>query len=142
MKRTRRFDGRVHTVHAREMVDDLSYSMFWMLKHCQAEIEISHTSNGEAGIKSRNHAIISRILGLVSGYIDTALRRVKVKEPHHSLIAEQLDSGRVCMHNDSVHTIPSYVCRIGRHGERHVSNMIVACSLMPCTACVGVAVVA
>ena len=36
----------------------------------------------------------------------------------------------------------SYMCSLGRYGERHVSNVTVACSLMPCTACVGVAVVA
>jgi len=32
------------------MVEELSYSMIQMLKRCRVEIELFHTTNGEAGI--------------------------------------------------------------------------------------------
>lgn len=63
------------------MVKDLSYSMFQVFKRCQGEIELFHTTRRKSGCPSRDRVVMSRTLGLVPGYINTALHHVKVMSP-------------------------------------------------------------
>jgi hypothetical protein len=65
----------------RLMVEDLSYSMIQMLKRCRVEIELFHMTNGGSEYQSRDHKIMSRTLGSIPEYIDTALHRVEVMSP-------------------------------------------------------------
>jgi hypothetical protein len=70
----------VFIVHSRLMIEYPWCSVIQTLKPPSRDRDSSYERRGSR-YQSRDHAIMSRTLGLVSGYIDTALHRVKVMLP-------------------------------------------------------------
>lgn len=70
----------ISILHSRLMIEDPWCSMIQTLKRPSRDRDLPYEQRGSR-YQSRDHAIMSRTLGLVSGYIDTALHRVKVMSP-------------------------------------------------------------
>jgi hypothetical protein len=63
------------------VAENVSHNVIQLIKRCQVEIELFHTTRYRSGYQSRDRVSMSRTLALVPGYINTALYRVKVMSP-------------------------------------------------------------